>query len=111
MSDSPDLTIAIYSQVPAVPKHAAEDTSLTVDNADGGKTTFPIPSGTVVELHLTALHYNRMSSLLPSQGPVLSEVLQRSIGRIPTLFDQSDSLESGHGMRSCHLVQVGLIPS
>ncbi|KAI9438704.1 cytochrome P450 [Lactarius indigo] len=49
-------TLRMFPAAPAVPKYAAEDTSLTVDNADGGKTTFPIPSGTEVQLHLPALH-------------------------------------------------------
>ena len=40
---------------------AAEDTALTVSNADGGKTTFPVPAGTEIEFHVPALHYNRMS--------------------------------------------------
>ena len=64
----------MYSQVSAIPKEAAEDTSLTVLNADGGKTTFPIPAGTEIELHVPGLHYNRTSSLLPSPGLVLTEV-------------------------------------
>jgi cytochrome P450 len=51
-------TLRMFPPVPAVPKYAAEDTSLTVDNADGGKTTFPVPSGTEVQLHVPALHYN-----------------------------------------------------
>jgi len=41
---------------------AAEDTTLTVSNADGGKTTFPVPAGTEIELHVSALHYNRVFS-------------------------------------------------
>jgi len=32
---------------------------LTVSNVNGGKTTFPVPSGTQVELHVPGLHYNR----------------------------------------------------
>ena len=41
---------------------AAEDTTLTVSNADGGKTTFPVPVGTEIELHVSALHHNRVFS-------------------------------------------------
>ena len=44
---------------------AAEDTTLTVSNADGGKTTFPVPAGSEIEFHVAALHYNRMSSCVP----------------------------------------------
>ena len=42
-----------------VPKIAAEDTILTVSNADGGKTTFPVLSGTEIRLHVPGIHYNR----------------------------------------------------
>jgi hypothetical protein len=46
-------------QVTGIPKVAAEDTTLTVSNVNGEKTTFPVPSGTHVELHAPGLHYNR----------------------------------------------------
>ena len=49
-------------KVPGIPKIAAEDTTLTVNNADGGKTTFPIVAGTEISLHVPGLHYNRMPS-------------------------------------------------
>jgi hypothetical protein len=32
---------------------------LTVSNDNGEKTTFPVPSGTQVDLHVPGLHYNR----------------------------------------------------
>ncbi|KAH9074315.1 cytochrome P450 [Lactarius deliciosus] len=32
--------------------------ALTVGTADGGETTFPVPSGTRVRLHVPGLHYN-----------------------------------------------------
>ena len=75
----------------SIPKRAAEDTVLTVNNADGGKTTFPVPAGTEINIHVPAMHYNRMSSLLPYQGLVLtnshSEVLEGplhiSAGEVP----------------------------
>jgi hypothetical protein len=49
-------------QVTNVPKVATQDSILTVNNIDGGKTTFPVPSGTGVDIHVAALHYNRMLS-------------------------------------------------
>ncbi|KAH8979832.1 cytochrome P450, partial [Lactarius akahatsu] len=52
-------TLRMFPPVASIPKHAAEDTSLTVGNADGGETTFPIPSGTLVKFHVLGLHYNR----------------------------------------------------
>ncbi|KAH9035825.1 cytochrome P450 [Lactarius hengduanensis] len=51
-------TLRMFPVAPLVPKHAAEDTSLMVDNADGGKTTFPVPSGTEIYLNIPALHYH-----------------------------------------------------
>jgi len=44
--------------VESIPKIVAEDTTLTVSNDDGGKTTFPVPSGTGITLHVPGLHYN-----------------------------------------------------
>jgi hypothetical protein len=107
----PKPTTDVQSQAPSVPKRAAEDTVLTVNNADGGKTTFPVPAGTEVQLHFPALHYNRMSSLFPSQGLVLTEVSQRRIGRTPTPSDHRGSLRTIQRTRSCRLAQVGLVPS
>ncbi len=51
--------ISYGEQVPIIPKFATQDTTLTVTNADGGKTTFPVPSGTETNLHVPGLHYNR----------------------------------------------------
>jgi hypothetical protein len=91
------------SQVPSLPKKAAEDTTLTVNNADGGKTTFPVPAGTEIFFHIPAMHYNRMLTLLPTQGLVLIEVPQRGIGRTPTHFGRRGSLRTGQGTPSCRL--------
>ena len=52
-------TVRYDDQVTGIPKMTAQDTILTVSNANGGKTTFPVPSGTQVELHVAGLHYNR----------------------------------------------------
>jgi hypothetical protein len=49
-------------QVMNIPKITAQDTTLTVTNVDGGKTTFPVPSGTAVNIHVPGLHYNRTLS-------------------------------------------------
>ena len=62
------------SQGSTIPKRAAEDTTLTVSNADGGKTTFPVPAGTEIYFHMPATHYNRMlppsnSRTSPYRGP------------------------------------------
>ncbi|KAI9449696.1 cytochrome P450 [Russula earlei] len=45
-------------KIVSIPKIAAGDTILTVNNIDGGKTTVPVPSGTDIELNVSALHYN-----------------------------------------------------
>ena len=42
-----------------IPKVAAEDTTLTVGNSVGGRTTFPVASGTEIGLNVAGLHYNR----------------------------------------------------
>ncbi|KAH9998648.1 cytochrome P450 [Russula vinacea] len=51
-------TIRLFPPAPYVPKVAAEDATLTVSNADGGKTTFPVRAGTQIRLHIPGLHYN-----------------------------------------------------
>ena len=45
-----------------IPKVAAQDTTLTVSNVDGGKTTIPVPSGTEINIHVPGIHYNRAMS-------------------------------------------------
>ena len=64
-------TIHCDDQVTGIPKVAAQDTTLTVGNVNGGKTTFPVPSGTQVDLHVPGLHYNRTLVALCHRGPVL----------------------------------------
>lgn len=54
-----------------IPKIAAQDTTLTVSKVGGGKTTFPVPSGTEVELHLPGLHHNRTLSGFVSWEQIL----------------------------------------
>jgi len=51
-------TLRLFPPVQDIPKRAAEDTTLTLSNAQGGKTTFPVPAGTDIELHVPGLHYN-----------------------------------------------------
>jgi hypothetical protein len=38
---------------------AEQDTTFTVNNVNGGKTTFPVPSGMGIDIHVPGLHYNR----------------------------------------------------
>ena len=61
-------TVCYGDQVPFIPKVAAQDTSLTVSNVDGRKTTFPVPSGAEVDIHVAGLHYNRTLSVFVSWG-------------------------------------------
>jgi len=51
-------TLRLFPPAPSIPKVAMEDTTLTVNNADGGKTTFPLVAGTEICLHVPGLHYN-----------------------------------------------------
>ena len=46
-------------QAAVIPKVATQDTTLAVNNADGGKTSFPVPSGMQIDIHVPGLHYNR----------------------------------------------------
>jgi hypothetical protein len=75
-------TIRSDDQVAAIPKVTAQDTTLTVSNVNGGKTTFPVPSGTQVELHVPGLHYNRTLVALCHGRQVLmkfhSTILERA---------------------------------
>jgi hypothetical protein len=61
-------------QVPNIAKVAAQDTTLTVNNVDGGKTTFPIPSGMGVDIHVPGLHYNRTPSGFCIMGTISYEL-------------------------------------
>src|SRR6266566_271457 len=75
-------TILYDDQVTGIPKIAAQDTTLTVSNVNGEKTTFPVPSGTQVDLHAPGLHYNRTLVALCHEGQVLmmfdSTILERA---------------------------------
>jgi len=51
-------TLRLFPPVTIIPKVAAQDTTLKVSNADGGMTTFPVPSGTEIDLHVPGLHHN-----------------------------------------------------
>ena len=60
----------------------AQDTTLTVSNVNGGKMTFPVPSGTQVDLHAPGLHCNRTLVALCYGGQALmkfdSTILERA---------------------------------
>ncbi|KAI0000164.1 cytochrome P450 [Russula compacta] len=51
-------SLRLFPSVQNIPKVVAEDTTLTVSNAEGGRTTFPLQSGTEIILHVPGLHYN-----------------------------------------------------
>jgi hypothetical protein len=71
MCSDPKPTIRYGDQVTNIPKVSAQDTTLTVSNANGGKTTFPVPSGTEIDLHVAGLHNNRTLSGIASWVQVL----------------------------------------
>jgi hypothetical protein len=71
MCSDTKLTIRYGDQVVNIPKVAAKDTTLTVSNVNGGKTTFPIPAGTEIDIHVPGLHYNRTLSGIVLWGQVL----------------------------------------
>ena len=99
------LTIQYRDQGTNIPKIATQDTTLTVNNVDGGKTTFPVPSGTEIGLHVAGLHYNRI--YMPYViGTGSDEAPQHGIGRSHTSSCQSGSLGTGQRTRLFHLVKV-----
>jgi hypothetical protein len=51
--------IILTSQVSAIPKVAAEDTSLVTSNIHGEKTIVPVPKGTEIIIDTPGIHYNR----------------------------------------------------
>ena len=69
-------------QVAIIPKVAAQDTTLTVNNDHGGKTSFPVPSGMQIDIHVPGVHYNRTLNGFVRWGVVLmkirSAVLERA---------------------------------
>ena len=73
MCDDSKPTTPYDHKAPYVPKTVAEDTTLTVSNAGGGKTTFPVLSGTDIRLHVPGLHYNRTLSDIVPRGQTLME--------------------------------------
>jgi hypothetical protein len=74
MCSDPKPIIRHGDQVANIPKVATEDTTLTVNNVDGGKTTFPVPSGTEIYLQVPGVHYNRTLSNFVLRGHVLMVV-------------------------------------
>jgi hypothetical protein len=82
MCDDLKPTAPFGHKAPYVPKIAAEDTTLTVSNADGGKTTFPVLSGTEIKIHVPGIHYNRTLSDTVIRGKVFmgsrSKILEGS---------------------------------
>ena len=111
MCSDPKLIIRYGDQVANIPKVATDDTTLTVNNADGGKTTFPVPSGTEIYLQVPGVHYNRMLSNFCIMGTRSDGLLQRGIGRSLTSLCQRGSLATGQGMPLFHSVKVISCPS
>ncbi|ETW77984.1 cytochrome P450 monooxygenase 13 [Heterobasidion irregulare TC 32-1] len=51
-------TLRMFPPVNGIPKYSAEDTSLVVGNANGDRTTIPVPQNTNIVIHTPGLHYN-----------------------------------------------------
>ncbi|EKM52729.1 uncharacterized protein PHACADRAFT_261335 [Phanerochaete carnosa HHB-10118-sp] len=51
-------TLRLFPPVIAVPKYAAEDTTLVTTDSSGNKVVVPIPQGSGVTLSIAGLHYN-----------------------------------------------------
>jgi hypothetical protein len=76
----PEANNTLCDQVSLIPKIAAEDTTLTVGNVDGGMTTFPVPSGMQIDIHVAGLHYNRMLGVFVSWGQALRKRCSAVLG-------------------------------
>lgn len=53
----------MFPPVHSIPKSVAEDTTITVTNVAGERTTIPMPRGSSISMHIPGLHYNRTCSL------------------------------------------------
>ncbi|KAF7790506.1 hypothetical protein EIP86_001461 [Pleurotus ostreatoroseus] len=51
-------TLRLFPPVHSIPKSVAEDTTITITNAAGEKTTIPMPAGSNISMHIPGLHYN-----------------------------------------------------
>ncbi|KAI0346715.1 cytochrome P450 [Trametopsis cervina] len=51
-------TMRLFPPVHSIPKSVAEDTTLTITNAAGEKTTLVMPAGSTISMHIPGLHYN-----------------------------------------------------
>ena len=78
----------LCDQVGLIPKISAEDTTLTVGNADGGVTTFPVPSGMQIDIHVSGLHYNRTQSRFVSEswGQILRKACSAVLGATSEIY-------------------------
>jgi len=57
-------------QVTAIPKMAAENTSLVATNSSGDQVVVPVPQGSEVFVVVTGVHYNRASLPIASARKV-----------------------------------------
>ena len=48
--------------VHSIPKSVAEDTTITITNVQGERTTLIMPKGSSISMHIPGLHYNRTYS-------------------------------------------------
>ena len=79
---------------------------MTVNNVDGGKTTFPVPLGAEIGLHVAGLHYNRIYMPYVIGTGSDDGVSQHGIGRNHTSSCQGGSLGTGRRTRLFHSVKV-----
>ncbi|KAI0090485.1 cytochrome P450 [Irpex rosettiformis] len=51
-------TLRLCPPVHSIPKSVAEDTTITITNAQGERTTLIMPKGSTISMHIPGLHYN-----------------------------------------------------
>jgi cytochrome P450 len=52
-------TLRMYPPVAVIPKKSAEDTILIASNANGDTKPILVPAGSIVNINVPGLHYNR----------------------------------------------------
>lgn len=101
---------AFLLKVTAIPKEAAEDTSIVVGNMNGESITVPIPKGADITISAPGLHYNRMVSVDNKRASLLTRnISQLAIGMTPTCSNLNVFSKIGLGMLSCPLAAVTVL--
>ena len=98
----------MFPPVHSIPKSVAEDTTITISNSSGERTTIILPQGSSISMHTPALHYNRR---LPVHVCICGSLELMIIGTRSPLLERSTHFQPeavprpGLASRSLHAVQ------